>query len=83
VWYPMENTVRGTHTITDGSVRIAVWRYKSGVSRCRWGPGWQEFNIWLPAAGWSIGDRVTLRLDSPAGKFSLSALVMDKVVSPS
>lgn len=45
----------------------------------RWGVGWKEFLIYIPAEGWTPGDRASLELESGVGGFVLSVPVEEKV----
>ena len=54
----------------------------TGSAGCKWGIFWREAAVYLPAEGWRPGDRVTLELESPAGRISLSAPVTERVEVP-
>ena len=45
----------------------------------RWGVGWKEFLIYIPAEGWTPGDRASLELESGVGGFVLSVPLEEKV----
>lgn len=73
----------GQYTVTDGLGGSTTSAYTCAGGRlCQWEPWYREFAIFIPAEGWEPGDRVTLELDSPAGKIELSAPVTERVVIP-
>ena len=59
-----------------------VYQVYTGAAGCRWGIFWREAAVYLPAEGWQPGDQVTLELESPAGRITLSAPVTEKVEVP-
>lgn len=59
-----------------------VYQVYTGSIGCRWGIFWREAAVYLPAEGWRPGDQVTLELESPAGRISLSAPVTERVEVP-
>ena len=58
------------------------WQLSSGGGLCRWGLGWIEVALNVPAEGWTPGGLVTLELDSEAGEFILSVPVTEEVAIP-
>ena len=81
--YPLGGEEIKRYTVTDspGYGHPVTYIY-TGRSLCEWEPWYREFAVFFPAEGWEPGDRVTLELDSPAGRIVLSAPVTERVVIP-
>ena len=81
--YCMASWLTQDYTVTDELGGVTTRRVsKSGGGLCRWGLGWKEFSLYVPAEGWQPGDEVTLSFTSQLGGFTLSAPVTEKVVVP-
>lgn len=81
--YPMDRAEIVRYTVEDGQGgSITYQNYLAGAKLCDWEPWHREFAVFVPAEGWEPGDRVTLELDSPAGRIELSAPVTERVVIP-
>ncbi len=59
-----------------------VYQVYTGSAGGRGGIFWREAAVYIPAEGWRPGDHVTLELESPAGRISLSAPVEERVEIP-
>lgn len=57
-------------------------RILSGGDFCRWGLGWKDFSLYVPAEDWTPGERMTLEFTCELGDFVLSAPVTERVVVP-
>ena len=78
-WHSMDRVRIARYTAPDGlGGSVAYQFYWVGAELCRWGIGWREFAVYVPAEGWRPGERVTLRLDAPVGSVTLSVPVTEK-----
>lgn len=85
VWYSMAEQTRAERLDVghDSPYWIStIWSTSlwTGGDFCRWGPGWKDFSLYVPAEGWTPGERMTLKFTCELGDFTLSAPVTERVV---
>ena len=84
---PMDEVTRVERTDTEHNSSYwitSTWSTSilSGGYFCRWGLGWKDFSLYIPAESWTPGERMTLEFTCELGEFTLSAPVTERVAVP-
>lgn len=83
-WHFMAGQTVLRYTVSDELGNNTTERYcvLAGGELARWGLGWKEFSLYVPAESWQSGDQAVLSFESGLGGFTLAAPVTEKVVVP-